>query len=209
MIFAWNHFSLEESMKGTPDSTDHDSENYLPALYMHWVSVLVIYNTLWVFVIFFLFLLFLWSPEALGLGSKCVTLIHLSLKASPSQDPKGSLIKFCILQKWSFQMLFTLPLLFFLVQCWHLPGWWQTGPGGNKTSISRLFWVLCYLVWVFQFFLLISSHDKVTWEKSALINTKAKKKKIVWGWAIGKMVLWKHFVEVSSLKCGSWDVCKT
>lgn len=40
----------------------------------------------WVFIIFFLFLLFLWSPKALGLGSGCVTLIYL--RGSPSQDPK-------------------------------------------------------------------------------------------------------------------------
>lgn len=93
--------------------------------------------------------------------------------------------------------------MLFPIQCQHLPGWWQTKPGGNRTSISRLFWVLCCLVWVF-YFLLISAHDKATWEKSALIKTQKEKKNWVWGWGIGKMISWKHLVEFSSLRCDSW-----
>lgn len=38
-------FFLERSVKGTCDSTDHDSENDLVALHLHSVPVLLHYNT--------------------------------------------------------------------------------------------------------------------------------------------------------------------
>lgn len=117
-IFAWDHFSLGTVSEGHSWLNRWWLREWfscsLPAL-SPCSSEILKYS--WLIVIFFLFLLFLSSPEAPGLGSSCVTLIHLALSGSLSQDPKRSLIKLCfILQKWNFQMIF-LPQFIFLTQC--------------------------------------------------------------------------------------------